>query len=964
LRRGQLAAAYAGAAHALKSNKPATIVMPTGSGKTAVMLLVAAFAQAKRVLVVVSSRALRTEIAEKFRKLDPFLELGLLPPIAPRPIATAIAERLETDDDWRTLEGSDVVVALPQSISPAYQGVAKCPSGLFDLVLMDEAHHSAAKTWKALLGQFEKVPRIMFTATPYRLDRSGLPGETIFTYPASKAFEEGVFGDVRYVGVDDTPHLSPDESLRDAVIAQLRKDSASGFDHRVLAKSKTIERAKQIADLYKAAGFRMEAVHSGLADSVNQKYISELRSGVLEGLSCANMLGEGFDEPRLKVAALHDQDKSLPVTLQFIGRFARTNRSDIGPAHFMSVPQVTHADEMLRDLYTRDSVWAKLVPNFSDVRIQKETDLEPIRRTIREGHGVALEPLTSDYWERLRPRQKALIFRRTGKLDLTKMTQGIAEDALLFAHLSDDHKIAICVEERDREPGWSEGNILVMRSATLYVAYWNEESDLLFFHCSADGSEHTRECLEAVGARDYPSVEFQNLNRIFSDEPALAPFSVGLRTRAHVYAAETYRTSMGKAAGDLFRSSDGLRYHRGHCAAQLGPGEILGMSDASKVWGGKNIPIDEFVTWCDKLANRITSKKHTVTGARGYFAMPVRQPADMIARAIAAGDWPASVYLRNLTLELNLEDEEYSSTSSIQSGLRDVDIKGEFFETRRKRMQVTFTAPSFQTAVLYEPEAPVAFTHIDLRSNSVDATRLSVRTGNGDRTPFITFLNREPPTLFSLYGAAMIGKEWLPELVNLDIRDEPAFYERWDWSDVNIKAERRSADGRSVQDKAIRMLSDEKPDVLFFDDGKGELADIVTVKSIKKQGEPELVRVGLAHCKASSKEEIGARLADYYELAGQAIKSASKLAFSEARAHIRRRVTANRNFIIGNMAIVDELLSGDIQRVYEYEISVIQPGLSADKLAGPKAAELAHLIAMTREMIDVADFAKFRFICS
>ena len=38
---------------------------------------------------------------------------------------------------------------------------------------------------------------------------------------------------------------------------------------------------------------------------------------------CVDMLGEGFDLPQLKVAAIHDLHKSLAVTLQFIGRFAR-----------------------------------------------------------------------------------------------------------------------------------------------------------------------------------------------------------------------------------------------------------------------------------------------------------------------------------------------------------------------------------------------------------------------------------------------------------------------------------------------------------------------------------------------------------------------------------------------------------------------------------------------------------------
>ena len=43
---------------------------------------------------------------------------------------------------------------------------------------------------------------------------------------------------------------------------------------------------------------------------------------------CVDMLGEGFDLPALKVAAIHDPHKSLGVTLQFVGRFARCRGHD------------------------------------------------------------------------------------------------------------------------------------------------------------------------------------------------------------------------------------------------------------------------------------------------------------------------------------------------------------------------------------------------------------------------------------------------------------------------------------------------------------------------------------------------------------------------------------------------------------------------------------------------------------
>ena len=49
------------------------------------------------------------------------------------------------------------------------------------------------------------------------------------------------------------------------------------------------------------------------------------------------MLGEGYDFPNLKIAAVHATHKSLASTLQFIGRFARTNAEKIGKAKFIAV---------------------------------------------------------------------------------------------------------------------------------------------------------------------------------------------------------------------------------------------------------------------------------------------------------------------------------------------------------------------------------------------------------------------------------------------------------------------------------------------------------------------------------------------------------------------------------------------------------------------------------------------------
>ena len=67
-------------------------------------------------------------------------------------------------------------------------------------------------------------------------------------------------------------------------------------------------------------------VHSKLTMSEREGVLEQLRRGDIRIIICVDMLGEGFDLPRLKIAGLHDRHRSEAVTLQFIGRFTRAER--------------------------------------------------------------------------------------------------------------------------------------------------------------------------------------------------------------------------------------------------------------------------------------------------------------------------------------------------------------------------------------------------------------------------------------------------------------------------------------------------------------------------------------------------------------------------------------------------------------------------------------------------------------
>jgi superfamily II DNA or RNA helicase len=102
----------------------------------------------------------------------------------------AVHELVHRVQDWQEIEQYEVVVASPSTISPIHYPESPPPENLFDLVIIDEAHHSSAPTWRAILEHFSAAKALLLTATPRRLDGQRLPGEHIYHYVA------GVAGDV------------------------------------------------------------------------------------------------------------------------------------------------------------------------------------------------------------------------------------------------------------------------------------------------------------------------------------------------------------------------------------------------------------------------------------------------------------------------------------------------------------------------------------------------------------------------------------------------------------------------------------------------------------------------------------------------------------------------------------------------------------------------------------------------
>jgi hypothetical protein len=180
-----------------KSTVPATVVMPTGTGKTETMLALLVAARPSRLLVLVPSDALREQVAEKFETLGVLQELGIVSDRALRPVVGRLMHGLaDVATATAFAEACNVFVATPQSLGSFTAEARAALLGACSHLFVDEAHHVAASTWSAIREEFAEKPVVQFTATPFREDGRHLQGRIVYSFPLREAQSQGYFSSI------------------------------------------------------------------------------------------------------------------------------------------------------------------------------------------------------------------------------------------------------------------------------------------------------------------------------------------------------------------------------------------------------------------------------------------------------------------------------------------------------------------------------------------------------------------------------------------------------------------------------------------------------------------------------------------------------------------------------------------------------------------------------------------------
>ncbi|WP_409463700.1 DEAD/DEAH box helicase [Amycolatopsis sp. GA6-003] len=923
LRRPQLGALHAVLGYWTTGRvAPVTVVMPTGTGKTETMVALLLAARLPRLLVLVPSDVLRSQISDTFVRLGVLHELEIAAPGAMRPVVGQLKSSLKSVEQAEAFaEACNVIVTTPQALTACDPEARSTLRALCSHLFVDEAHHVEARTWADTREAFADRPVVQFTATPFREDGKHVEGRIVYDFPLSEAQRNGLFAPINYTSVID--FADTDRVLAWKAVDQLRQDREAGLDHLLLVRAKTIRRVDELLPIYLelAPEFAPVAVYHSLSGTAKTQALEAIRSRDSRIIVCVNMLGEGFDLPALKIAAVHDPQKSLGVTLQFVGRLARTSSSSrLGDASVFVARTEYHVDERLRALYAENADWNDVLRDLSEAALGEQRAIGEFESGFTSTPGeVMLRNLT--------PKMSTVVYRtQSDEWHPEAITDFFGEENLLTVPigLNPAEGVAWCVVACRSKVAWGDVKTVEELAYELFVLYFDRRRRLLYINNSANSGLFP-ELAERVSG---PSTRFtgSTVYRVMGDITRLVPTTVGVldvrnhfrRFSMHVGAdvAESFSTAEAQTKTQTNISGSGYRQ-----------GERVNISASIKgrIWSHSKAPtVKHWRDWCDGVGDKLLDESISIDDIVRNFIVP----EDLTARpdAVLLGvEWPWEV--------LASSSEQLRLTHSGRTyPMVDVDLRPrDEAETGPLRFWVSTAA----WTVGYE--ADVVDGRLYYRCSEPD--EIEVSTSRSGTVRLSTWLTDRDGLTFLLDRDRVIHDD---KLYDPKQKLEPFPRERLralDWTGIELSVESQGAPKRadSIQARVIRQLAqDETWDVVLDDDGSGEIADVVALK-IDDKG----LLIHFFHCKYAGGPP-GARVSDLYELCGQAQKSVvwrsrsdsvPMFANLERRARKKHQRTGVSPFETGSIADLYRLREQARVLKARLEITVVQPGLSGSKVS-------------------------------
>jgi superfamily II DNA or RNA helicase len=928
LRPPQTGGLHAAIGHWKMSEEPATIVMPTGTGKTETMVALTVHERPERVLVVVPSDVLRTQISEKFLTLGLLKSFSVCGPSTLYPVVGTLKHAMKSPAELRRfLESCNVIVSTMSLLSRLSEEEHTICATSCSHLFVDEAHHVKARTWDRLRGFFAARRVLQFTATPFCNDGQHVDGRVIFNYPLQKAQAENYFAPITLLPVYEFDPDDADDALAKAAVQQLTEDRAAGHDHLLLARTSSIIQAERLLAIYEkhATQFGPVVVHSDLSVRARQERLDRITNRTSCVVVCVDMFGEGFDLPELKIAALHDTHKSLAVTLQFVGRFTR-GKPTLGAATVIVNLADPAVDDSVRELYAEGSDWNKVLRDLS----RDATNEHAERQDFLEGFVVTKQKIPT---QNLTPKMSTVVYRtKCKKWHPHRLANLFAEEAILSGPAINAAKnVAYLVTRESHEIEWGAVREFVNTAYELYLLYWDEKRELLFVHTSNNEVAH-ESLAKIVAGTDAELVNGTAVFRVFSGLHRLLLQTLGLThavgrlirftmlVGADIHSGLAESQTQTKVKTNVFAS--GFR---------TGQRVTIGCSRKGRIWSRRSAGgIVEWVDWCADIGSKLSDRNFSENDILNNSIVP-EEIAHRPALIPLAVEWPDAIYGKDdamFYVDFGLE----------RIAFYDVGLE---LLTHDEISPIRFRLFSGKYSTEYELRYKTNGAEYVL-INGVD---LSIVIGKRTKLVREWFTANPPVVRFERDSFTEDNQFCRPAQLRV-VPFDPQRIQAWQWDGTALNHESQTLAKLtdSIQYKVIQWLkSPSAPlayDIIFDDDDTREAADIVAIAQ-----RDDFLIVHLFHCKYS-KIEPGKRTADLFVVCGQAQLSVQWRANPEQLlSHLMHRDiervkrTGVTRFEKGDRKALLQLQRRSRKLLPQWEVTIIQPGLQRGA-ATPRQLEL------------------------
>lgn len=951
LRKPQLGALHAIAGYFSTDLQvePATVVLPTGTGKTETMLATMVYQQCEKILLIVPSDSLRTQISKKFIDLGYLPELAVVPPDIALPNVAVVRKGIQLPEEASLLaNAANVLIATTSVLSACSEQALNALCEQCSYLFVDEAHHISATSWQAIRERFRDKRVIQFTATPFRNDKKSLGGKIIYNYTMGEAQRAGYFTSINLLPVEEYYANEMDSAIAVKAIEQLRTDLVNGMDHLLMARADDKHRAEALFELYcnLAPDLFPVVVHSGHPRGEVKSRLNALLAKQSKIVVCVDMLGEGYDLPNLKIAALHDHHKSLAVTLQFIGRFTRVNRDqNLGHATVVMNVADPAVEGELQHLYSIGADWDSVLRRLSEGRIAREVRLQEIVEALK-GKGDLHNQIS--LWN-LEPSCSAMLFKTNGDhWEPERYTENLPKFDEHWYAIADEENLLVVLAVQGSAVRWGSYKDLKDTNYKILIAHWDSERSALFVFSNDYKAFRAEQLVNAICDDKCELVSGDKVFNIFNG----IEYPLARNLGASQIGAISFTQYFGPNVTDglsLIEASQSSLSNIAALGYENGNRVIWGCSQRKgKIWSPqKGGSITDWCDWVKRAWDKIFDSEPDPNNLTRNFLRPVALTEPHSA-------YPISVqWGENLLTAFEDKVDFYFGSVPFHLYLVEVKAAGKFDDGS---VRLVFSTDGWEAEYrlsLSGSSSPKGYAY-----ELISGPEVFVKRGDADPMTLSDYMEIDPVMIYYADGAFSYNSHivYVSQTIGLYDRGEIVSF---DWQGTNIRNESMGyeRDQTSIQWRWFSEIQNDY-DVIINDDGKGESADLVGLRVTDDH-----ILLTMIHCKYSESDEPGARLQDLYEVCGQAQRCIrwKHLNLTHLYHHIKNREQVWRSlghsrFLKGTIKDLAAIKERSRTKPIRFAVEIIQPGMKVDKI-NDEGLKLLGSTALFIKKTTMADLA-------